>query len=113
MFGLDKVAHIATSNIVGDLPLHVVPPENLLEVLVHFGTTRVDGVSRAVGFFKNLLFKRGLVWHIDESTKMKYPLLIHGETGSLSQCNLGFNLLNTVVSLLCLLDICFKIGLDF
>ena len=84
MFGLDKVAHIATSNIVGDLSLHVVPPENLLEVLVHFGTTRVNGVSQAVGFLKNLLLKRGLVWHTEVSTKTKYSLLIHGESSSLS-----------------------------
>ena len=113
MFCLHKAAHITARNIVGDLSLHIAPPENLFEVLVHFGTTRVDRVSRAVGFLENLLLKRRLVWHTETSTKTKYSLLIHGKSCSLSQHDLGFNFLNTGVSSLSLSDIFFKIGLDF
>jgi hypothetical protein len=45
MLCLDSLATITYGNILCDLPFHVIPPEYFLQVLVHFLTARVYGIS--------------------------------------------------------------------
>ena len=63
MFGFYEVAYVAARNIVCNFSLHIAPPEDLLLVLVHLGTSWVDRVGGGMGLVENLLLERWLIWH--------------------------------------------------
>src|SRR3954470_19882546 len=51
MFGFDATANVTFRNISGNDMLHTRPPESLMNVLVHLGTTRVNRQGRIMSFF--------------------------------------------------------------
>jgi hypothetical protein len=53
MLRLNSLTAIAYGNILHDLTFHTVPPESFLQVLVHFLTARVYGISCFMGFLEN------------------------------------------------------------
>jgi hypothetical protein len=50
MFSLHALAHLIGYHILRNINLHSLPPEVLLQIHVHFGFARVNGVRRFMSF---------------------------------------------------------------
>jgi hypothetical protein len=59
MFSLDPLTTVASGHIFCYLSFHTIPPESLLQVLVHFLTTRVYRVCCIMSFLENQFPNRG------------------------------------------------------
>jgi hypothetical protein len=57
VLGLDALADVTPGNIESYFSLHTVPPKLLLQVLVHFGTSRMNGIWGLMGFLQNELLQ--------------------------------------------------------
>ena len=53
MLSFNPLANIALGDISSDFSLHAGPPKPLLEILIHFGTARVNGKLRTMSFLQN------------------------------------------------------------
>jgi hypothetical protein len=53
MLGLDPSTTITHSHVLCDFPLHSVPPEFLLQILIHLITSRVYRVSCLMSFLED------------------------------------------------------------
>ena len=56
------------------LSFHVIPPESVLQVLVHFGATWMHGVSCTVSFSHNLILQVFDVRHTQMITKIQHSI---------------------------------------
>jgi hypothetical protein len=54
MFGLHLLTYMALSHIFSNVSLHAVPPELLLQALIHLGASRVYGISGFVSFIQDI-----------------------------------------------------------
>jgi hypothetical protein len=59
MLCLDPLITIASSHILYYLSFHTIPPESLLQVLVHFLASRVYRICCLMSFFENQFPNRG------------------------------------------------------
>jgi hypothetical protein len=59
MFGLDPLTTVTSGHILSYLSFHTIPPESLLQVLVHFLTTRVYRIRCLMSFLENQFPNRG------------------------------------------------------
>jgi hypothetical protein len=57
MIGLDSSSCVRFSHILRHLLLHSHPPEILLQVLIHFVGSQMDGIARAMSFIHDLAMK--------------------------------------------------------
>jgi hypothetical protein len=57
VLGLDALTGVTPGNIKGYLSLHAMPPKLLLQVLVHFGTSRVNRIGSIMGLLQNELLQ--------------------------------------------------------
>jgi hypothetical protein len=57
VFSPDALADITPGDVKGYFPLHTVPPELFLQVLVHFGASGMDRIRGVVGFLQNKLLQ--------------------------------------------------------
>jgi hypothetical protein len=57
VLGLDSLADVTPGNIEGDFSLHSMPPKLLLQVLIHFHTSRMDRIWGVMGFLQNELLQ--------------------------------------------------------
>ena len=55
MFGFDYVAGVAAGDMVHNVLLHARPPKYLFQILVHLGTSGVNGIGGLMGFLEDLL----------------------------------------------------------
>ena len=53
MLGLNPLTNITLRDVPSDFSLHASPPKSLLEILIHFGTARMNGELRTMGFIKD------------------------------------------------------------
>ena len=56
------------------LLFHVIPPESILQVLVHFGAPQMHRVSRAVGFGHYLILQVIHIRHTQPITKIQHSI---------------------------------------
>ena len=54
MFTLDAMANVTFRNILGNVLLHVRPPELLSKVLVHLGASRMNGQRGIMSCFHDM-----------------------------------------------------------
>jgi hypothetical protein len=67
MLGLDSLIGVAKSNILGNIPLHTVPPISGLEIMVHLIPSWMNGIRRFVSLTKYLILSLLDVRHTDPS----------------------------------------------
>jgi hypothetical protein len=58
MLFLDPLTTITYGHMLRDLPFHSVPPEFLLQILIHLLTSRVYGISCLMSFLEDQLLNR-------------------------------------------------------
>jgi hypothetical protein len=58
MLYLDTSTTITHSHMLRDFPFHSVPPELLLQILIHLLTSRVYGISCLMSFLEDQLSNR-------------------------------------------------------
>jgi hypothetical protein len=57
MLGFDALTDIAPSDKEGYFSLHTVPPKLSLQVLVHFGSSGMNGIRSIMGLLQNGLLQ--------------------------------------------------------
>src|SRR6185436_3522454 len=82
MFGLNPLANITLRDVPSNFSLHASPPKSLLEILIHFCTTWVNGKLRTVGFIKDNSPELMILWHHNSLPKEYNSLIISRETPS-------------------------------
>jgi hypothetical protein len=65
MLDLDSLTSVANSNILGNVPLHTIPPISGLEIMVHLIPSWMNGISGLVGLMKYLVLQLLDVRHTD------------------------------------------------
>ena len=90
-----------------------MPPESFLQVLVHLGSSRVDGIRSVVGFLQDQVLQLHLVWYADATFVPNNPVLVFGESRGLAQLHLPLDAFDACVSILCLLDVVHQGRSDF
>jgi hypothetical protein len=82
MFCLDSLTTVASGHILCYLSSHTVPPESLLQVLVHFLTTRVYRICCLMSFLENQFPDRFDVGNAQPILEPYYSLCIFTEIGT-------------------------------
>jgi hypothetical protein len=54
MLGLHELTYFTGGHILRNVNLHPLPPEVLLQISVHFGFARVNGVRRFMSFSQDI-----------------------------------------------------------
>jgi hypothetical protein len=98
MCSLHFLVHIASGNEKGYLSLHTVPPELLLQILVHLGSSRVDLVGGVVGFLHDELFEVFNIRHTQPSIVPQNSFGINRETRNFLPIHPTLDTLNTFMS---------------
>jgi hypothetical protein len=80
MIGLDPSTRVTLWHISYDLPLHSHPPEIILQVLIHFVSSMVDRVSRAMSTIHDLVMKLKVLWDHKAILEPRDSLRVSSET---------------------------------
>ena len=75
MLGFHSLADVASSHIGYNIGLHVLPPESLSKITIHFSATRMNGIPRVVPLIRWILEFDNLVEHIVDSSTTR--CLVH------------------------------------
>jgi hypothetical protein len=78
IFCLDPLTTVASGHILCYLSFHTVPPESLLQVLVHFLATRVYRICCLMGFLENQFPDRFDVGNAQPILEQSLLLHLHG-----------------------------------
>src|ERR1041385_1998061 len=105
MLCFHSLADVTLGGIQGNFTLHTVPPEQVLQVLIHFSPSRVDGVRCIVSFLQDSELQLIHVGHTQSTIEPKNSFIIYHELRGLAEGHLLLDSLDTIVSLLCLLDL--------
>src|ERR1041385_6617385 len=105
VFRFHSLADVALGDIQGNFTLHTVPPEQVLQVLIHLSPSRVDGVRCIVSFLQDSELQLLYIWHTQSAIEPKNSVIIYRELRGLAEGHLLLDSLDTIVSLLCLLDL--------
>jgi hypothetical protein len=65
MLDLDSLRGVAKSNILGNIPLHNIPPISCLEITVHLIPSGVNGISEFMSLMKYLILQFLELRHTD------------------------------------------------
>jgi hypothetical protein len=76
MLDFDSLTSVAKSNILGDIPLHTIPPICGLEIMVHLIPSWVNGISGLMRLTKYLVIQLLDLRHTDPSFVPQQSLLI-------------------------------------
>src|SRR6185312_7547136 len=90
--------------------LHPIPPETFLEIIVHLGTARMNRVSCIMSLTQNQLPEILNIWHTDPVLVPQGILIILSEMRSLAFLEQLTDLLQLLIFLLMLLDLCLYSG---
>ena len=110
MFSLHTATDVAFSNILSNFSLHASPPEFATEILVHLGTTRVDGYGRIMSFLEYHLLHTPTLGHHETVSKIDSSRVINGETFSLPTGHILLDLFDASILQLGCLDLILKSG---
>src|SRR6185312_2833965 len=88
--------------------LHPIPPEVFLEVIIHLRTTRMNGIRCIMSLTQDQLPEILHIWHTDPVLVPQGTLLILSEMRSLAFLEQLTNLLQFLIFLLMLPDLCLK-----
>jgi hypothetical protein len=99
MIGLDPLTHVTPWHISRNFPLHSRPPEILLQVLIYFGGSRVDGVSRAMSLIQDLAVKLEVLWDHKAILEPQNALGVLSKTLCFTQLQPSSNLLHSDIRL--------------
>src|SRR6266508_6766689 len=113
MLGLDPFACVAQRHIFCNIPFHSIPPIIFLKILIHLGTSRMNGIGRLMGFTKNSLAEDFNIWYTYSLLKPYCTLLIFTEMWSFSFFHLPLDPLNLLISELTFPDILLQGGINF
>ena len=105
MFCFDPLADIAILDEHCNLALHAVPPEILLQILVHLGSTGVDRIQSLVGFLHNQLLELRIRRDAETSLVPEDTFRINGESKDFFLIQPSLDAFDTLVALLCFLDL--------
>jgi hypothetical protein len=67
MFSLDLLTSVTKRNILGNVPLHSIPPISGLEIMVHLIPSWMNGISRFIHLMKYLILQFLDVRHTNPS----------------------------------------------
>jgi hypothetical protein len=84
MFSFDSLTSVAKSNILGNVPLHTIPPISGLQIMVHLIPSWMNGISKLMCFTKYLIFQLLDVRHPDPSFVSQYSFIIFQKLGDFS-----------------------------
>jgi hypothetical protein len=83
MFNLDSLICVTKSNILGNIPLHTMPPISGLEIMVHIIPSWMNGISRLICLMKYLILQFLDVRHTYHPFVPQHTLLIFQKTRQL------------------------------
>jgi hypothetical protein len=81
-------------------PLHSHPPEILLRVLIHFGGSKVDGVSQKMSLIHDLAVKLNVLWDHKVILEPQNSLGVSSETLCFTRLQPSSDMLHSNVRLL-------------
>src|SRR3954463_727950 len=84
----------------GNFTLHTVPPEQVLQVLIHLSPSRADGVRCIVSFLQDSELQLLYIRHTQSGIEPKISFIIYRELRGLAEGHLLLDSLDTIVSLL-------------
>jgi hypothetical protein len=84
MFSFDSLTSVAKSNILGNVPLHTIPPISGLQIMVHLIPSWMNGISKLMCFIKYLIFQLLDVRDPDPSFVSQYSFIIFQKLGDFS-----------------------------
>src|SRR4051812_22020772 len=105
VLGFHSLADVTLGNVQGNLTLHTVPPEQVPQVLIHLSPSRVDGVRCIVSFLQDSELQLLYIRHTQSAIEPKNSVIIYCELRGFAEGHLPLDSLDTIVSLLCLLDL--------
>src|ERR1041385_5821878 len=105
MLCLHSLADVTLGDIQGNFTLHTVLPEQVLQVFIHLSPSGVDGVRCIVSFLQDSELQLLYIGHTQSSIEPKNSFIIYRELRGLPEGHLLLDSLDTIVSLLCLLDL--------
>ena len=76
MFSFDSLAYVTLSDGSGYLSLHAMPLESLLQVLIHLGSSGVDGIRGFMSFLQDQILELNLAGYANVIPNPHNPLLI-------------------------------------
>jgi len=94
MLGLDPIANVASRDMLGNICLHVLPPELILHISIHFGASWVDTILRVMTLFQDFLPQGRIRWYTDSILVLVHSLHIFPELGALAPLHEFLDLLD-------------------
>jgi hypothetical protein len=76
MLGFDSIACVASGDMLGDVFLHVLPPEVLPQVSVHLSAARVYAIFGIVRLSQDFISQDFIVRHADSAFAPAGPLFV-------------------------------------
>ena len=76
MFNFDSLEYVTLSDVSGYLSFHAMPPESFFQVLIHLGSSRMDGIQGVVSFLQDQILELDLVGCANAIPKSHDSLLI-------------------------------------
>src|SRR3954469_7441509 len=101
MLCFHSVADVALGDIQGNFTLHTVPPEQVLQVLIHLSPSGVDGVRCIMSFLQDSELQFFYIGHTQSTIEPNNSFIIYRELWGLDEGHLLLDSLDTVVPLLC------------
>jgi hypothetical protein len=97
MFSLDLLTSVTTSNILGSISLHSIPPISGIEILVHLIPSRIHEISTLMCFTKYLVLQFLDVRHTNLSLIPQHTFLIFQKVRRLLFLDVMLNLLALLI----------------
>jgi hypothetical protein len=94
MFSLNSLTSVTKRNILGNVPLHTIPPISGLEIMVHLIPTWMNGISRLMCLTEHLILQFLDIRHTDPPIVPQHTFLILRKTRRLLFLDIALNLLD-------------------
>jgi hypothetical protein len=76
MLRFDSLTSVTKSNILGNVPLHTIPPISGIEIMVHLISSWTNGISGFVSLMKYLILQLLGIIHTDHSFITQHSLML-------------------------------------
>jgi hypothetical protein len=106
MLSLDTLTGVTNSHVLCHLTLHPIAPEMFLEVIIHLRAVRMNRISCIMSLTQNQLLEILHIWHTDLVLVPQSTLIILSEMRSLALLEQITDLLQLLIFLLMLPDLC-------
>jgi hypothetical protein len=97
MLGFNSLTGVTESNILGNIPLHTIPPISGLEIMVHCIPSWMNGISGLMSLMKYLILQLSDIRHTYPSFIQQHSLTVFCETRLLLLLHITLNLLDLLI----------------